>query len=100
MRKKTPLPLPTLRPLLPKTFFPPRGQKQIYLPNFTLTLLRTPHAPPHFASFLTPLNLNKLDLKDYLWNAYGLQALTVRSFVIQARVREDKPGAKIRGQNR
>lgn len=56
-------------------------------PNFVLTLLRTPHSPPHFASFLTPLYLNKLDLKDYLWHAYGLQVLGVRSYVIQARVR-------------
>jgi hypothetical protein len=69
-------------------------------PNFTLTLLRTPHAPPHFASFLTPLNLNKLDLKDYLYHAYGLKVLNVRSYVIQAKVREDKPGAKIPGRNR
>lgn len=56
-------------------------------PNFVLTLLRTPHSPPHFASFLTPLYLNKLDLKDYLWHAYGLQVLGVRSYVIQAKVR-------------
>ena len=64
-------------------------------PNFTLTLLRTPFAPPNYATFLTPLHLNKLDLKDYLYNLYGVQVLSVRSYVQQARVRQDKPGARL-----
>ena len=36
-----------------------------------LTLLRTPNSPPNFATFLVPLNLNKLDMRDYLFHAYG-----------------------------
>ncbi|MCJ1465880.1 hypothetical protein MMC07_004499 [Pseudocyphellaria aurata] len=79
-----------ISPIRPKKFYPPRGEKQIFLPNFTLTLLRTPHSPPHFASFLTPLYLNKIDLKDYLWHGYGLQVLGVRSYVIQSKVQQDK----------
>jgi large subunit ribosomal protein L23 len=63
-------------------------------PNFTLTLLRTPFLPPTYASFIVPLNLNKLDIKDYLYNAYGIHVLSVRSFVQQQRVRQDKPNAK------
>ncbi|KAI9675921.1 MAG: hypothetical protein M1829_003159 [Trizodia sp. TS-e1964] len=76
------------------------GQKQVYLPNFQLTLLRTPFLPPTFATFLTPLNLNKLDIKDYLYHAYGVRVLAVRSYVQQQRVRADKPNAKRPGQNR
>ncbi|KAL8769518.1 MAG: hypothetical protein Q9209_004579 [Squamulea sp. 1 TL-2023] len=91
-----PAPKPSvLGPLQPNRFRPPRGQKQIYLPNFTLTLLRTPFAPPNYATFITPLNLNKLDLKDYLYNLYGVEVLSVRSYVQQARVRQDKPGARL-----
>ncbi|CAO1601417.1 mitochondrial 54S ribosomal protein YmL41 [Xanthoria calcicola] len=91
-----PAPKPsTLGPLQPNRFRPPRGQKRVYLPNFTLTLLRTPFAPPNYATFLTPLHLNKLDLKDYLYNLYGVEVLSVRSYVQQARVRQDKPGARL-----
>ncbi|KAI9770628.1 MAG: hypothetical protein M1840_003220 [Geoglossum simile] len=63
-------------------------------PNFTLTLLRTPFLPPTYASFIVPLNLNKLDIKDYLYNAYGIHVRSVRSFIQQQRVRQDKPNAK------
>ncbi|MCJ1318904.1 hypothetical protein MMC15_004236 [Xylographa vitiligo] len=47
------------------------------------------------ASFLVPLSLNKLDLKDYLYNVYNVPVLSVRSFIQQQRVRQDKPGAKL-----
>ncbi|KAG9230135.1 hypothetical protein BJ875DRAFT_385810 [Amylocarpus encephaloides] len=63
-------------------------------PNFTLTLLRTPKQPPNFATFIVPLNLNKLDLRDYLWNAYGVPVRGVRSFIQQQKLRQDKPNAK------
>ncbi|KAH6696725.1 hypothetical protein DL95DRAFT_392594 [Leptodontidium sp. 2 PMI_412] len=69
------------------------GNKQIFLPNFTLTLLRTPELSPHFASFIVPLNINKLDLRDYLWHAYGVEVRGVRSYIQQQKVRQDKPGA-------
>ncbi|KAL8997953.1 MAG: hypothetical protein Q9169_002875 [Polycauliona sp. 2 TL-2023] len=96
-----PAPKPsTLGPLQPNRFRAPRGQKRVYLPNFTLTLLRTPFAPPNFATFITPLHLNKLDLKDYLYNLYGVQVLSVRSYVQQACVRQDKPGARWPKQRR
>ena len=47
------------------------------------------------ASFLVPLSLNKLDLKDYLYNVYNIPVLSIRSFIHQSRVRQDKPGAKL-----
>lgn len=62
-------------------------------PNVVLTLIRSPHLPANFASFLTPLWFNKLDLKDYLYHLYGIQALSVRSYVIQQKVKYHKPGS-------
>ena len=44
------------------------------------------------ASFIVPLSFNKLDLKDYLWHAYKIPVLSVRSYVLQQKVRPDKPG--------
>ncbi|KAF2143041.1 uncharacterized protein K452DRAFT_248778 [Aplosporella prunicola CBS 121167] len=67
------------------------GKKAVFLPDFTLTLLRTPFLPPTFAKFLVPLNLNKLDLRDYLWHAYGVNATRIRSFVQQQKLRQDDP---------
>ncbi|MCJ1275783.1 hypothetical protein MMC21_003586 [Puttea exsequens] len=89
LSRKKPSSLP-LRPLLPDRFRPPRGEKQVFLPNFVLTFLRPhPEQPANFASFLTPLWLNKLDLKDYLYHAYGVQTLHVRSFIIHGKVVRD-----------
>jgi large subunit ribosomal protein L23 len=45
------------------------------------------------------LNLNKLDIRDYLFHAYGVRVISVRSYVQQMPVRQDKPGA-IRPQQR
>ncbi|KAL9102953.1 MAG: hypothetical protein Q9163_001940 [Psora crenata] len=91
-RKPSPLPQ---RPLPPNRFHLPKGEKQVFLPNFVLTLIRSPHLSANFASFLTPLWFNKLDLKDYLYHVYGVQVLSVRSYVIQSKVRQDKPRTKI-----
>jgi large subunit ribosomal protein L23 len=63
-------------------------------PNFTLTFLRPPaDSPPTHAHFIVPLNLNKLDLRDYLYNVYGVRSLGIRSYIQQQKVRQDKPGA-------
>ncbi|MCJ1234480.1 hypothetical protein MMC14_002441 [Varicellaria rhodocarpa] len=47
------------------------------------------------ATFITPLNLNKLDLKDYLYHLYKVPVLSVRSYVQQSRIRSDKAGARM-----
>ncbi|PQE06718.1 hypothetical protein CJF30_00008599 [Rutstroemia sp. NJR-2017a BBW] len=73
---------------------PKLGRKQIFLPNFTLTLIRTPNLPPSFASFIVPLNLNKLDLRDYLYNAYGIEVRGVRSYIQQQKLTQGKPSAQ------
>ena len=77
------------------------GRKQIYLPPIkaVVTLLRSKHLPPYFAKFRVPLNWTKLDLKDYLYHAYDVKALHVRSFVKLSPVMENKPGeTKPRGR--
>lgn len=66
----------------------------MFRPNFTITFLRNPKGtPPTTASFLVPLNMNKLDMRDYLYHAYDVKCLNVRSFIKQARVQQGKPDA-------
>ena len=59
---------------------------ELHRPDFTLTLIRTPHLPPKYAQFWVPLWFNKLDLKDYLRRVYDVEVLHVRSFVVQQKV--------------
>ena len=47
-----------------------------------------------------PLNLNKLDIKDYLYHAYGVRVISVRSYVQQQRVQQDKERAYDPKRNR
>jgi len=61
-------------------------------PSFKLSLMRTPHLPPDVAQFVVPLSINKLDLRDYLHNAYNIEVLNVRSFITQQRIERHKPG--------
>jgi large subunit ribosomal protein L23 len=35
-----------------------------------------------------------LDLRDYLWNCYNVEALSVRSYIQQQKLRQGKPGEK------
>jgi len=48
------------------------------------------------ASFMVPLHLNKLDLRDYLYHAYNVKVLNVRSFIKQKRVTQGRQAADIR----
>jgi large subunit ribosomal protein L23 len=41
-----------------------------------------------------PLNLNKLDLRDYLYNAYGIEVRGVRSYIQQQKLTQGKPSAQ------
>jgi large subunit ribosomal protein L23 len=60
-------------------------------PDFTVTLLRTPHLGPNFASFEVPLWFGKLDLKSYLQNLYDVETLHIRSFVVHQKVQRTNP---------
>ncbi|KAI9888975.1 MAG: hypothetical protein M1814_006092 [Vezdaea aestivalis] len=80
------------QPIKPKLRRPPIGEnrprngfglKEIFLPNFKITFIRSPFLPPKFASFWVPLTFNKLDMRDYMFHLYGVRALSVRSFVQQ-----------------
>lgn len=62
------------------------GEKPVYFPKARVCLLR-PNArhTPYQAKFLVPRNFNKMDLRDYLWNVYGLRALNVTVQLLHAR---------------
>ncbi|KAF2422376.1 hypothetical protein EJ08DRAFT_682694 [Tothia fuscella] len=64
----------------------PKGRKEIYLPSFVLTFLRTPFLPATYAKFQVPLSFSKLDIRDYLFHAYNVRVLRVRSFVEQQKM--------------
>lgn len=69
-------------PPLPRFTPFPLGRKKVYLPNFVITLKRNPKLEPYHAVFEVPLNLSKLDLRDYLWHLYGVKTLSIRSSVL------------------
>ncbi|KAE8352635.1 hypothetical protein BDV28DRAFT_157702 [Aspergillus coremiiformis] len=69
-------------------------RKQVFLPEFTIALIRTPFLPPRFASFYVPLDFNKLDLRDYLKRLYKVDVLSVRSYVEQQKVTRLRPVQK------
>lgn len=62
------------------------GEKKVYFPKARVVLLR-PNAKhsPYQAKFLVPRNFNKMDLRDYLWNIYGLRALNVTVQLLHAK---------------
>ncbi|KAF2637095.1 hypothetical protein P280DRAFT_472612 [Massarina eburnea CBS 473.64] len=64
------------------------GSKQVFLPKFTIALVRTPNLSPYHARFLVPLNFSKYDLRDYLYHAYSIKTHNIRSFVKQMPVRD------------
>jgi large subunit ribosomal protein L23 len=66
------------------------GSKKIYLPKFTVALLRTPDLSPYHARFLVPLDFSKYDLRDYLYHAYNVKCFNIRSYVKQMPVRDTR----------
>lgn len=73
----------------PSNNSPPIANEQ-NSPNFKIGLLRTSHLPPTLAQFIVPLNFTKLDMKDYLYKAYDIRTRSVRSYVVQQKVRRIK----------
>ncbi|KAK3307022.1 uncharacterized protein B0T15DRAFT_528957 [Chaetomium strumarium] len=70
---------------LPRRF----GNKQIFLPNHVIAFIRPkPKQPPNLATFVVPLEFNKLDLRDYLYHAYNVEVTSVRSFINQPAPRQ------------
>jgi large subunit ribosomal protein L23 len=64
-----------------KGLAPRLGQKNVYLPWVSIKLVHRRNLPPTTAVFEVPLNFNKLDLRSYLYNAYGLATHGIRSFI-------------------
>ncbi|KAJ4353294.1 mitochondrial 54S ribosomal protein YmL41 [Didymosphaeria variabile] len=64
------------------------GSKQVFLPKFTVALIRTPNLSPYHAKFRVPLNFSKYDLRDYLYHAYNVKVHSIRSLVKQLPVRD------------
>lgn len=69
-------------PKLPQSPPFPIGKKKVYLPNIVITLRRNTKLEPYHAVFEVPLNISKLDLRDYLWHLYGVKTLSIRSSVL------------------
>ena len=78
--------------LLPQQLRPPPpfplGSKKVYLPNIVITLKRNTKLEPRHAVFEVPLNLSKIDLRDYLWHLYNVKVLSVRSSVLPGVLRK------------
>ncbi|BFZ54228.1 mitochondrial 54S ribosomal protein YmL41 [Savitreella phatthalungensis] len=58
------------------------GSKKVWLPESVFTLLRGSKdapLPANRAKFRVPLNMNKFDVRDYLYNLYGLVTTDVRT---------------------
>ncbi|KAL4796054.1 hypothetical protein BDV19DRAFT_362028 [Aspergillus venezuelensis] len=73
---------------------PLSARKQVYLPNFTIALMRTPFLPPRYASFYVPLWFSKLDMRDYMQRLYGVSIISIRSYVEQQKVTRMKRGPR------
>ncbi|OJJ50923.1 hypothetical protein ASPZODRAFT_21426 [Penicilliopsis zonata CBS 506.65] len=85
-------------PKKPADWLPPTAplsmRKQVFLPEFTIALIRTPFLAPRYASFYVPLNFNKLDMRDYLKRLYGVTTVSIRSFVEQQKITRMRPLGK------
>ncbi|KAH7319914.1 hypothetical protein B0I35DRAFT_430138 [Stachybotrys elegans] len=67
------------------------GQKQIHLPNHVITFINKPKLPPTEAYFKVPLTFTKFDIRDYLWNLYGVEVKKVRVQVLSQPLRRRTP---------
>ena len=64
---------------------------KIWFPNIQFTLLKY-DGPSNIACFKVPLNLNKLDIKNYLKSIYHIDALQVNT-----RIYEQPAAVKLNG---
>lgn len=68
------------------------GERRIYFPSARVVLVR-PNAKhsPYQAKFLVPKSFNKLDLRDYLYNIYGLRALKITTQLYHSKYERSLP---------
>lgn len=79
----------------PKFFSKPQNvpvalRKQVYFPDFTVTMRRNKYLGPWYAQFYVPTNFSKLDFKDYLKQAYGVDVVGIQSYLTHAKVRRHR----------
>lgn len=78
-----------------------QGSKSVYLPTSIFTLVRGGggggRLSPNQALFRVPLNVNKFDVRDYLYGLYGLVTTDVRVMVQQSPLRAGTPSQRRRG---
>lgn len=72
----------------PATYFsrpqnvPNTLREQRYFPRWSVALLHPgPTGSPYYAKFQCPLEMNKLDLKQYLKTLYNVETVHIRSYV-------------------
>jgi hypothetical protein len=68
-------------------------------PNFAVTLVRTPKLPPKLARFCVPLDMNKLDFRDYLFHGYGVRAFNIKTYIRQRPVEVLYNFPKLKGRS-
>lgn len=74
------------------------GYKKVYLPTSVFTLVRgSGSLPPNQAMFHVPLNTNKFDVRDYLYNLYGLVTTNVKVMIQQAELQRGTTAQRNRG---
>lgn len=78
---------PSLRPIATEQ----NGSSFRDRPSFSITLHRTRRLPANNATFTVPLWFSKLDLRDYLYHAYNVRILSVRSYIKLQRIRSGAP---------
>ncbi|CAG8534090.1 13177_t:CDS:1, partial [Gigaspora rosea] len=74
------------------------GFKKIYFPNIIFRLMRTPTLPPNQVAFRVPPNINKLDIRDYLFHVYKLKVFDVRTMNYGAKRPIKKSDGILRGK--
>jgi large subunit ribosomal protein L23 len=74
------------------------GTKRVYLPNTIFTLVRgSGKLPANQAMFHVPLKVNKFDVRDYLYNLYGLVTTSVKTMIQQSPLQRGTQRQRARG---
>lgn len=64
-------------------------------PRFTVALVRSNTTNPYYARFKVPLNFSKFDLRDYLYHAYNVRTVSIRSAIKQSPMHRLSPTSRI-----
>ncbi|KAI9502956.1 mitochondrial 54S ribosomal protein YmL41 [Coemansia spiralis] len=62
------------------------GNVKIHLPNIVFKIIPDPRLGKNQAAFRVPLQVNKLDIKDYLTHIYNVTVTDVRTVVLPGKI--------------